>query len=57
MSKKRKGIINIHAGRKTIDDIKLAFAFVGENKQLFKEWIESKGGKVLDDSESEDSVC
>lgn len=54
MSKKRKGFINIHAGRNAIDDIKLALAFVGEHKQLFKEWILSKGGSVV---ESEGSEC
>lgn len=47
--KKKKNKMFVPAKMGTVDRVKLALAFVGEHKELFKQWIESKGGKVVED--------
>ena len=47
--KKKKSKMFTPTKMGTVDRVKLALAFVGENKELFKQWIESKGGKVVED--------
>lgn len=47
--KKKKNKMFVPGKMGTVERVQLALAFVGEHKELFKEWIESKGGKVEDD--------
>ena len=49
--KKKKEELFIPKGNKpnAVQSIQLALAFVGEHKELFEKWIESKGGKVCHD--------
>lgn len=49
--KNKKGFIKVH-GNSPKDNVLLALAFVGEHKELFSEWIESKGGKVQEEEEN-----
>lgn len=35
----------------SMQKMQLALAFVGEHKELFEEWIKSKGGKLVKDDE------
>lgn len=44
--KKKKSKMFTPAKMGTVERVQLALAFVGEHKELFKQWIESKGGKV-----------